>query len=253
MRPAAYLTCVLLVTRVIPEEIFMMFTRSRQIALAFCGLLLASVVASQATVVWELNPVPRKDQPAGSAILTYTAPDSTAGGSFSITARGYDNHSGIGTAHELYFKSKSEINGAVEFGLGLTNTLSNEIQPGLHFIQFDFTAALAAGLFNGQISVGSVQPGEMFAFYGSNTVGTLGTQVGGPFGNAVDDQFVSIPGFGQFNYYSVVALADDVLPIAIRADFQPVPEANALIPIAALLAFLAAGHAWRKRRAATLV
>jgi hypothetical protein len=61
------------------------------------------------------------------------------------------------------YKNIPEVNGAVEFGLGLTNTVSNEIQPGLHFIQFDFTAALA-GMAMGQISVGSVQAGETFAF-----------------------------------------------------------------------------------------
>jgi hypothetical protein len=226
---------------------------SRQIVGIFFGLLFASVIAAQATVVWDLNPVPRKDAPAGTAVLTYTSPDSSAGGSFAITAHGYDNNAGIGSPHELYFKNKPEIDGSVEFGLGLANTLNNEIQPGLHFIQFDFTAALAAGLFNGQISVGSVQPGELFAFYGSNTLGTLGTQVGGPFGSAEDDQFVAIPGFGQFNYYSVVALANDVLPIAVRADLLPVPEANALLPIAGLVVLLAAGGVWRKRRAATLI
>jgi hypothetical protein len=73
----------------------------------------------------------------------------------------------------------------------------------LHFIQFDFTSALAAGMMNGQLSVGSIQQGESFAIFGSNVLGTLGTQVSGIFGSAFDDQFVSIAGFGQFNYYSV--------------------------------------------------
>jgi hypothetical protein len=118
---------------------------------------------------------------------------------------------------------------------------------GLHFIQFDFTAALAAGMFNGQISVGSVQQGELFAFYGSNTLGTLGTQVGGPFGSNFDNQFVSIPNFGQFSYYSVVALEDDVLPVAVRADVAPIPEMNALLPIAALILLILATNARRKR------
>jgi hypothetical protein len=106
---------------------------------------------------------------------------------------------------------------------------------------------LAAGMLNGQISVGSVQANEAFAIYGSNTLGTLGTQVGGTFGSAFDNQFVSIANFGQFNYYSIVAAADDVLPVAIQADLPPVPEMNALLPIAALILLLLAAHARRKR------
>jgi hypothetical protein len=217
--------------------------RIRLFTIVSCAVLFAAFTAtsSRASIVWDLNPAPRQNGPAGSAVLTYT----TSG--YSITAYGFDNNAGIGTAHELFYKNQNEIGGAVEFGLGLTNVLSNEIQPGLNFIQFDFTAALAAGLFNGQISVGSVQPGELFAFYGSNTLGTLGTQVGGPFGSLFDNQFVAIPGFGQFNYYSVVALQDDVLPVAIQADLPAVPEMNALLPVAALLVLLFATNLWRRR------
>jgi len=217
---------------------------SRGIVGVFCALVLVvSAAAAQAAIVWELNPAPRQNGPAGNSALTYTS------SGFSITARGFDNHAGIGAPHELFFKNQTDIGGSVEFGLGLTNTLSNEIQPGLHFIQFDFSSALAAGLMHGQISVGSVQPGETFAFFGSNTLGTLGTQVGGPFGSNVDDKFVAIPGFGQFSYYSVVALANDVLPIALQADLPPVPEMNALLPIIGLFGLIAATTVWRKRRA----
>ena len=104
-------------------------------------------------------------------------------------------------------------------------------------------------MFNGQLSVGSIQASESFAIFGSNTLGTLGSQVSGIFGSTFDDQFVSIPNFGQFNYYSVLAMAADVLPVAVRADLGPVPEMNALLPIGAFLALLAATTAWRKRRA----
>ena len=38
-------------------------------------------------------------------------------GGFSITAYGFDNHSGFGTAHELFYKNVQPINGAVEMGL----------------------------------------------------------------------------------------------------------------------------------------
>jgi hypothetical protein len=216
--------------------------RSRPVGIAFFALVfIAAVASARATVVWDLNPS-HQNAPVGSSSHTYTS------SGFSVTAYGFDNNGGIGSPHELFYKNQNNIDGAVEFGLGLTNTKSNELQPGLHFIQFDFTAALAAGMLNGQISVGSVQQGETFAFYGSNALGTLGTQVGGPFGSTLDNQFVSIPGFGQFNYYSVVALNDDVLPIALRADLPAVPETNALLPVAGFVLLFAATKGWRKYR-----
>jgi hypothetical protein len=208
----------------------------------FCAVLFTATIAtsSWAAIVWDLNPA-HQNSPVGSSSRTYTS------SGFSITAYGFDNHSGIGTAHQLFYKNVPEIGGAVESGLGLTNTTNNELQVGLHFIQFDFTAMLAAGMLNGQISVGSIQANEAFAIYGSNTLGTLGTQVGGTYGSAFDNQFVSIPSFGQFHYYSIVAAADDVLPLAVQADLPPVPEMNALLPIAALILLLLAINARRKR------
>ena len=210
----------------------------------FCAIACTVFAAASASaaIVWDLNPG-NLNAPVGSSSHTYTV------SGFSITAYGFDNHAGIGTAHELYYKSVPEIGGAVERGLGLVGTPNNEIQVGLHFIQFDFTSMLAAGMMNGQISVGSVQPGESFAIFGSNTLGTLGTQVGGIYGSAFDDQYVSIQNFGQFHYYSVVSMADDVLPVSIRADLPPVPEMNAILPVAALLLLVFSVGAWRKHAA----
>jgi len=222
----------------------MLINRSRQIVGAFCAALFVTfVAAAQAAVVWDLNPTDA-NAPVGGSSHTYTS------SGFSITAYGFDNHSGIGTAHDLFYKNEAVIGGATESGLGLTNTPHNELQASLNFIQFDFTSALAAGMFNGQLSVGSIQTGESFAIFGSNTLGTLGTQVSGIFGSSSDDQFVAIPNFGQFNYYSVLAMSDDVLPVAVRADLRPVPEMNALLPIAGLLVLLASANIWRKRRRA---
>ena len=220
----------------------MITNRVRVITLVFCVAVVAAFAASvsQASIVWDLNPN-NLNAPVGSSSHTYTS------SGYTITAYGFDNTGGFGTAHELFFKNQAPINGAVERGLGLTNTTSNEIQVSLNFIQFDFTAALAAGLFNGQISVGSIQTGEAFSIYGSNTLGTLGTQVGGTFGSAFDNQFVNIPNFGQFHFYSIVAAADDVLPVAIRADLPAIPEMNALLPIAAMLLLLLATNFWRRR------
>jgi hypothetical protein len=219
--------------------------RIRLSVLVFCAAFLAAFIAtsSWASIVWDLNPN-HQNAPVGSSSRTYTS------SGFTITAYGFDNHAGIGTAHNLYYKNVSPIGGAVEMGLGLTNTPNNELQAGLHFIQFDFTAALAAGMFNGQISVGSIQTGESFSIFGSNTLGTLGTQLGGTFGSAFDNQYVPIPGFGQFHFYSIMAAMDDVLPVSIRADIAPVPEMSALFPIIGLLVAVGATHVLRRRRVA---
>jgi hypothetical protein len=218
-----------------------MLTCSRRLAVVL-AVFFSTLAAAQAAIVWDLNP---NDQnaPVGSSSHTYTS------SGFSITAYGFDNNAGIGTAHDLFYKFEQDIGGATESGLGLTNTPHNELQPGLHFIQFDFTAALAAGMMNGELSVASIQPGESFSIFGSNTLGTLGSQVSGVFGSTFDNQFVAIPGFGTFLYYSVVAISDDVLPVAIRADLPAIPEMSALLPIVALLLLVFAVEVRRRRHA----
>lgn len=222
----------------------MRIQNTRHIAKIFCAVVFAAVIASSASaaIVWELNPPPRQHGPAGSSSVTFTS------SGFSLTAYGFDNNGGIGTPRELFFKDRPPVDGAVEFGLGLNDVPHNEINAGLHFIQFDFTALLAAGMMNGEITVGSIQAPEAFAIYGSNTLGTLGAQVGGPFvGLAFDNQSVAIPNFGQFNYYSIVATEGSVLVIAVQGDLPPIPEVNALLPIGALVLLVFATNAWRKR------
>ena len=217
--------------------------RHPRVAIVCCVILFSGLMSASlwATLIWDLNPS-HQDGAVGSSSHTYT----TMG--FSITAYGFDNNSGIGTAHDLFYKSEADIGGAVEFGLGLTNTPHNEIQAGpLDFIQFDLTSILTQGFLNGRIKVGSIQANEAFAIYGSNTLGTLGTQLGGTFGSAFDNQFVNLPNFGQFKFYSIIAAADDVLPIAFAADLPAVPEVSTLLAIVALLVLVLAHHLWRTR------
>lgn len=202
--------------------------------------------SAQATLVtWNLNPN-SLNQAVGSSSQAYTA------SGYSITAYGYDNSGGTGTPHELFFKN----GGVDEFGLGLTNTPNNELQVNgagdpLHFIQLDVTAILAAGFTNGQIQVGSVQSGETFNLFGSNTLGQLGTKLNAtPYDTSKDNVFVSVPNFGMYKFISVVSAAADVLPVAFQATVTPVPEATSLIPTA-LIALAAMVFEARRRRYAT--
>lgn len=218
--------------------------------LALCAVSLACLFTASAgaSVVWDLNPN-NQNGPTNSTSEVYTSQG------YSITAYGFDNNSGTGTPHELFFKSESPVNGATEIGLGLTNTLGNELQVSgngtpFHFIQFDLTSILAAGLTDGRLSVGSIQAGEAFNIYGSNGLGTLGTQLGGDFGSSFDNQFVDLPDFGVYKYYSVVAAAMDVIPVAVAADVPVIPEMNALLPIVGLIVAVVATNGLRRRRAA---
>ncbi len=211
-------------------------------------LAVAFVSASSAlaTLVWDLNPT-NANAAAGSSSHIFTS-----GGS-QITARGYDNNAGFGTAHELFYKSAGAVGGAGERGLGLTNTLDNELQltaqgAVANFIQLDLTSILLQGFTNGKIEVGSIQSGESFQLYGSNTQGALGTALGGSYGSAFDGQFVSIANFGAYKFLSIAAASDDVLPVAFKADLAPVPEMSALFPIVGLAIAIGSTRLLRRLR-----
>lgn len=210
-----------------------------------CGSVALVASSAQATVVtWNLNPS-GLNQAAGSSSQPFTV------SGYTITAYGYDNSSGTGTLHQLFYKNA----GGDEVGLGLVNTADNELQVDssgtpLHFIQLDLTSILAAGFTNGKIEIGSVQSGELFNLYGSNTLGMLGTKLNStPYDSSKDDVFVSVPNFGTYKFISVVAAAADVLPVAFQATITPIPEATSLIPTALLAIAVTAFEARRRRRA----
>ncbi len=105
------------------------------LALTAIGAFAAS--SANATVVWELNPTGANGN-VGSNTQVFTSQG------YQITARGYDNNNGTGTAHELYFKQQGPIGGAGEHGLGLTNISDHELnltaQGAIaNFIQLDLT------------------------------------------------------------------------------------------------------------------
>ena len=215
--------------------------------LVLCGSVALVASSAWATVVtWNLNPT-GLNQAVGSSSQSYTV------SGYTIAAYGYDNNdNGTGTLHGLFFKNA----GGDEVGLGLINTTNNELQVDsdgtpLHFIQLDITSILAQGFINGKIEVGSVQSGELFNLYGSNTLGFLGAKLNAtPYNSSVDDVFVSVPNFGTYKFISVVAAAADVLPVAFQATITPIPEAAGLIP-AVLVAIAATVFETRRRRRAT--
>lgn len=198
-------------------------------------------------MVWDLNP---NDQhaPIGSNTQVFTSSGSQ------ITARGYENDgSAPSTAAELFFKNRPPSDGATEVGLGLAASPHNELNVGLtgpsNYIQLDLRSILSQGFINGQIAVASLQEGESFQLFGSNTEGVLGAAISGTFaGLAFDDQFVAIPGFGSFQFVSVVAASGNVLPSRFAAEITPIPELSALFPILGLFAAVGSTHILRRRR-----
>ena len=207
------------------------------------GLALVAFSARATVVTWNLNPN-NLNQPVGSSSRIYTV------SGYTITAYGYDNNNGNGTLRQLFYKNAGS---ADEFGLGLVNTPNNELQANewgtpLQFIQLNLSSILSQGLTNGRIEIASVQPGESFNLYGSNTLGQLGTRLNStPYGSNYDLQFVSVPNFGSYNFISVVAAVGDCLPAAFQATIAPIPEATSLVP-AALLAIAATVFEARRRR-----
>lgn len=226
---------------------FVQFNRVLKTSLRVLCVVFALAASSvwAAFSTWDLNP-DNLNQSVNSPSQDFTVDG------YTITAHGYDNQNGVGNDHVLYFKN--DPGEADEHGLGLFGTLHNELQAGpngpLHFIQLNLSSIIAAGFINGRISVGSVQPGELFNFYGSNQLGTLGVALfQTPLGNDTDNEFVSIPDFGTYQYISIAALALDVLPVAFQAELVPVPEAASLIPVALLAVSAMLLEVRRRRRA----
>lgn len=215
---------------------------------ALCCLGALAATSAKATLVtWSLNPA-SQHAPVGSSSKVFTV------SGYSITAYGFDNVTGPDPARNLFYKNE----GAGEFGLGLVGTPNNELQVGgnglpAQYIQLDLTSILAQGFTNGQIEVGSIQVGESFVLYGSNTLGTLGTQIGGTFGSTFEEMFVNVPNFGMWNYISVGAGSGDVLPVAFQANITPVPEASTFFPILGLLVAVSSTQLLRRRQLARVV
>ena len=216
---------------------------------ALCVAIFISAASSSwaAFVTWELNPN-SLNQNVGSASNVYTVQG------FNITAYGFDyNPGGTNTPRELYYKSEP-FGTASERGLGLVGTDANELNVSngvpLQFMQISLGPLLAAGFFNGQININSVQNGESFQLYGSNVLGQLGVALGGPFpGLANDNVFVNIPDFGVYQYLTIAAATGRVLPNAFRAELVPIPEAASFVPVLILVIAATVFEAHRRRRA----
>ena len=220
-------------------------------ALSLAGALAAS--SAGAAIVWDLNPQNQDGVVLGTS-QTFTEQG------YTITARGYNDADtdGIGTATNLYFKNRPPDGGANESGLGLATSPHNEVNGSadgtLNFIQLDLTSIISQGATGFQIAVTSLQQGESFQLFGSNSEGVLGTAISGSYpGLQFDDEFVAVTDLGSFTFLSVAGFGagSNVLPSRFSAEITPIPEVGTVMPIVGLLVAVGATHILRRRRAAT--
>ncbi|MCX6594427.1 MAG: carboxypeptidase regulatory-like domain-containing protein, partial [Acidobacteria bacterium] len=121
-----------------------------------------------------------------------------------LTAYGYNGSGTTGTPRALFGKTA----GGNENGLGIYGTSAdNEITTST-FIQVDTNDLVAKGATNVQMLIGSVQSGEGYDIYGSNTLGTIGTKL---LSGGTSESPFAMPGYGTYRYISVRASAVDVL------------------------------------------
>jgi hypothetical protein len=219
-------------------------TAQLQKALAALSIIyvFSAASASAVLVTWNLNPS-GLNQDAGSTHVTFTQLG------YSITAYGYTNSNGTGSPLNLFYKN----GGFDETGLGIVGPSDHELQGSgsqpLQFITLDISALLATGkVFDGAIELGSVQSSsnDTFNIYGSNTLGTLGSQIGGTYNSTSDQVFLTLASFGSYNYISVGSVSGDMLPIAFQANC--IPEISALFPIVGLVAAVSFTQLLRRRR-----
>jgi len=177
---------------------------------------------------------------AGTIVFQLNLPNGDMGTSHTFTQDGikivaYSYAIGGGSPPDLYGKN----GGGDETGLGLTHDPDDEINSS-DFVQMDFANPISLKVSPVQFEMGSVQPGEGWALYGSNTKGVLGTDLLNsnalPAGSTPEG-LLTLPEFGDYRYYSWTATSKNVLldEIVLTGDPDPAPEPGTMAATGAAL------------------
>ena len=137
-----------------------------------------------------------------------------------LTAYGFDTSS-----HPVNLYGKND--GGDEIGLGIDRSPNHEIQT-YNFVQLDVTNLHNLNIQSALISFGSVQEGEGWNLFGSNTLGNLGTLLlSGDQDMGSTDIMSEVM---SYDYIGIQASADDVLLGGLTINYsQGVPEPASML------------------------
>ena len=125
--------------------------------------------------------------------------DTFTSGSLSLVATGY---SAPGMTADMWAKSE----GPIETGIGLASEIDHEIS-GTKFIQLNLTQILAVHPYSVVLVIDSIEAGEGYSVWGSNTAGAGPT--GTPLASNQTSNKFTLPDLGSFNYISISAATLD--------------------------------------------
>ena len=168
--------------------------------------------------------------PASANNLSYSfgVPTGTLGTSqaytvngITLTAYGFDNSS-----HPMNLYGKND--GGDETGLGISRAPDHEIQTN-NFVQLDVTSLHSLNLLDALISFGSVQEGEGWKLYGSNSLGSLGTLLMSGSQDMGSTNILSE--VKNYDFIGIQASSHDVLLSSLTVDYntQSVPEPGSVL------------------------
>lgn len=157
-----------------------------------------------------------------------------------------------GSVRDQYLFNKYTSGNLGETGLGLNGTGQNEIGT-TNFIQFDVANLIAGKYTNLTFNISSIQQGEGYNVWGSNSAGTPGSFLKtftDSNGASVSNSFIA-PSFGTYNYYSIGAISGNVLvQNGVSVDAPAVPEASTSAGFSGLLVIGGLSMVRRRRVAA---
>lgn len=175
-----------------------------------------SVILTLAPSAWATSIDFNFDNPTG---ILGTSQNYTSGG-VTITAYGYN---GNGTTTDLYGKQ----DGGDENGLGLKDYSDYEISTN-SFVQLDLTNLWAVNPGSLDMSIGSVQWGESWKIFGSDVLGTLGTDIQNGTTDAPLD-FTLTGKAEHYTYLGVEAGSGNVLLSTLSVDPTQAPEPSSIL------------------------